>query len=135
MSQEDVEIVRSVFEASSRGDTEAVLAHYDLDVEWNAERTQPGVGFGESYRGHDGLRRFFRQWREAWDNDEYELEELIDAGGTVVSVARQQGRGRVSGAAIARPITGVWTIREGKVVRVIWFPTREEALEAVGLRE
>jgi ketosteroid isomerase-like protein len=38
MSQEDVEVVRRVFEASARRDSDAVLALYDPDVEWDAAR-------------------------------------------------------------------------------------------------
>ena len=133
MSQENVEIVRRAFEASARGDSEGVLALYDPDVEWDASRTQPG--FADVYRGHEGLSRFFREWREAWDSDEYEYDELIDVGDAVISIATQRGRGQTSGLQIARPLVGVWTIRDGKIVRVLWFLTREEALEAVGLRE
>ena len=136
MSRENVEIVRRVFEASARGDEQAVLALYHPEVEWDASRTQPGFGeFADLYRGHDGLRRFFRRWREVWDTDEYEYNELIDAGNAVVSVGTQHGRGHASGLEIARTLVGLWTVRDGKVVRVVWFPTREEALEAVGLRE
>ncbi len=69
--------------------------------------TTPGldaVGVSGIYRGHDGLRRFFRPWHEAWRGIEYDFDELIDA------------------------------IRAGKVVRVVWFRSRDEALEAVGLQ-
>jgi uncharacterized protein len=134
MSQENVEIVRRAFEASARRDADAVLALYDPEVEWDASRTQSGLE-DAVHRGHDGLRRFFRQWREAWDSDEYEYEELIDADMAVVSVATQRGRGRASGLRIARPLVGVWTIENGLIVRVVWFLERSEALEAVGLSE
>src|SRR3954465_6102530 len=134
MSRKDLEIVRKVFEAAARGDAGAVLGLYDPDVEGEGERKQPGLGLCATYRGHDGLRRFFREWRDAWDTDDYEYDELIDAGDAVVSVATQRGRGRVSGVPMSRPLAGVWTIRAGKIARVVWYPTREEALEAVGLR-
>ena len=136
MSRENVEVVRRVFEASARGDAETVLALYDPNVEWDASRTQPGLGeFAEVYRGHDGIRHFFRRWREAWDIDEYEYDELIDAGDAVISVVTQRGRGQASGVEIARTLVGVWTVRDGRVLRAVWFPTRDEALEAVGLPE
>jgi ketosteroid isomerase-like protein len=47
-----------------------------------------------------------------------------------------RGRGRASGIEVeARSGAAVWTMREGKIVRVVWFPTRAEALEAAGLSE
>jgi hypothetical protein len=53
-----------------------------------------------------------------------------------VTVSRYRGRGRRSGVEIDGPFQfGVWSIRDGKVTRVDWYPTREEAFEAVGLKE
>jgi hypothetical protein len=47
-----------------------------------------------------------------------------------------RGRGRVSGVEIdLKHNAGIWTVRRGKVVSVVWFPTREEAFEAAGLRK
>jgi ketosteroid isomerase-like protein len=67
---------------------------------------------------------------------EDEYTELIDAGEHVVSIQSTRGRGRASGVQVEHAnFAGVWTVREGKVVRAVWFPTREEALQAAGLRE
>jgi hypothetical protein len=52
-----------------------------------------------------------------------------------VSVGQQRGQGHTSGLPATRALAGVWTIRDAKIVRAVWFPTREEALEAVGLSE
>jgi hypothetical protein len=60
-------------------------------------------------------------------------EELIDAGDHVVSVVTTQGRGRVSGAEVEMTHAGMWTVHQGKVVRVVWLGTREEALKIAGL--
>lgn len=137
MSQEDVEMVRRVYEASARRDTEAVLALYDTDVEWDSSRSPLGRLMGEQgiCRGHEGLRKWFREYYEAWDivND---YKDLIDAGEHVVSVATGRARGRASGAEVElAEYAAVWTVRDGKIVRVVWFPSLEEALEAAGLSE
>jgi ketosteroid isomerase-like protein len=61
-------------------------------------------------------------------------EELIDAGESVVSVVTTRGRGRASGAEVTGPsYAAVWTIREGRILRVVWLSSRAEALELVGL--
>jgi ketosteroid isomerase-like protein len=137
MSQENVEIVRQVYEASARRDPEAVLSLYDPDVEWDMSRhpmSQVFENLGVRH-GHEGLRAWFRDWYEVFDDFEHHCEELINAGEHVVSVGIDTGRGRGSGIAVERRIAGVWTIRNGKIVRVAWFPTRAEALEAAGLSE
>jgi ketosteroid isomerase-like protein len=87
------------------------------------------------YRGHDGLRSLFRQWHEAWGNIEYGYEELIDAGENVISVVTRHARGRASGVDVERPLALLWTLHEGKAVRVVWFLDRAEAFEAAGLSE
>lgn len=136
MSAKNVEIVRQVYGAVARRDTGAVLALYDPDVEWDASRGTPlGQLTGHSvYRGHDGLRRWFRQWYEAWQSLEDRCQELIDAGEHVVSVSTVRARGRSSGLDVEfSDRFGVWTIRDGRITRVVWFPTRAEALEAAGL--
>jgi ketosteroid isomerase-like protein len=136
MSQANVEIVRRVYDAAARRDAATVLSLYDPDVELDNSRFH-AVGFGGPgvYRGHEGLRRFFREWHDAWEEVEYDYDELIDAGEQVISVVTRRGRGRASGADVELRAALVWTIRGGKVVRVVWFRTRDEALEAAGLQE
>jgi ketosteroid isomerase-like protein len=137
MSQENVEIVRRVYDAAARGDAATVLALYDPDIELDASQLGvAGIAGGDEtvYRGHDGLRRFFRGWHEAWTNIEYDFEELIDAGDEhVIAVVTRHARGRASGVEVERPFALVWTLRGDKVARVVWFLSRAEALEAVGL--
>jgi ketosteroid isomerase-like protein len=89
----------------------------------------------EHAHGHQGIQRVFRGWDEAWESFEDECERLIDAGDRVISVVTRRARGRTSGAETTVPRAGVWTLRAGKVMRVVWFPSVEEALEAVGPRE
>jgi ketosteroid isomerase-like protein len=133
MSRESVEIVRQVYDAVARRDFAAVLTLYDPDVEWDFSRSPiSGALERKIYRGHEGLRQWWREWREAWDDYDDGYEELIDAGDHVVSVTVSRGRGQASGAELGFRQYGVWTIREGKVTRVVWLQSREEALEAAG---
>lgn len=135
MSRENVEIVRRVYEAAARRDSTTVLSLYDPDVEWDMSHHPYGEMFepGGSRLGHEGLRAWFHEWYEAFEGFEHECQELIDAGEQVVSVGIDRAHGRESGVAVERHIAGLWTIREGRIVRVAWFPTREEALQAAGV--
>jgi ketosteroid isomerase-like protein len=119
MSQENVEIVRRIYDAAGRRDAATVLALYDSEVELDCTRLQI-VGFaGGVYHGHDGLRTFFREWHEAWDTVEYDFDELIDAGDHVIAVVTRRGRGRANGAEVELRVALVWTLRAGEVVRVV----------------
>jgi ketosteroid isomerase-like protein len=136
MSEENVEIVRQVYDAGARRDATAVLSFYHAEVEWDISRSPARELMGRRvYRGHEGLRGFFREWYEAWETVTPDLEELIDAGEHAISVETTRGRGRASGVEVELSHYAVWTVREGKIVRVVWFATRDEALEAAGLGE
>ncbi|MGI8461389.1 MAG: nuclear transport factor 2 family protein [Solirubrobacterales bacterium] len=127
-------MVRSVYGAISRGDSAAVLEAYDPDVTWDFTHSPFASVFKKTvYRGHDGIRGLMHErLEEAWGEFDDELVELIDAGDYVISVVNSGGRGRASGIEVERTHAGKWTILNGKVKRVEWFGSREQALEAAG---
>jgi ketosteroid isomerase-like protein len=128
--------VRRLYDAVAHRDSDAVLALYDQEVEVDMSRAPCGDLVGKRfYHGHDGFRAFYREWYDAWETVESEMEELIDAGDRVISVETTRGRGVASGAAVEVQNCGIWTIRGGTIVRVEWIEDREEALEAAGLSE
>ncbi len=132
-----MEIVRRLYDAIARGDSATVLSIYDREVEADFSKSPYGdlTGGTVIYHGHEGVRRMAHDWNEAWATVEYDLEELIDAGPNVIGAITYRGRGRLSGAEVERTDYPVWTIRDGKIVRVLWLATREEALKAGGLPE
>jgi ketosteroid isomerase-like protein len=136
MSQENVELVRGIIDAHERGDAEAVFSKYDPEIEWHLSTVFASASeFDPVYYGHDGVRSFWRTWFSAWEKASFEYEEFIDAGDSVVSILSQRVRGRTSAIELEwKSYAQVWTVEGGKIVRVEFFPTRSEALEAVGLR-
>jgi ketosteroid isomerase-like protein len=133
MSRENVEIVQRVIDAHERGDLATVFAAYDPAIEWHIDRL-PHFDFEDAYHGHEGVRAFWRSWYAAWETVSFEYGEFIDAGDSVVSILSQRMRGRESGVELEwSSYAQVWTLHRGRVARVEFFPTAEEALEAVGL--
>src|SRR6266498_2853115 len=104
MSQENVEIVRRLYEAVARRDSDTVLSIYHPDVEWDHRHNLEMAGLmgGRTvYRGHEGVRQWSREFYEAWDSVEADLVDLVDAGNDkVVVVLNYRCRGRVSGAEV-----------------------------------
>jgi ketosteroid isomerase-like protein len=133
MSQEDVEIVREIWEADRRRDLDAVRAAYASDVEWE-DNTGLWGDWGTA-RGPDGIEAAWRRWYEAFEDVRFEWGEVADAGGDVIVTYRTHGRGRGSGVVVDQAITLLWTLRAGKVVHIRAYPDRAEALKAAGLRE
>jgi len=133
MSQENVEVVRGIYRALSRGDIDAALdaGASDMVHDWSRS-IGPYQGI---YRGREEVRGFWQTFQEAADELSFDVEQTIDDGPHVLAIVRVSMRGRGSGAqAIARG-PHLWTLREGKVLSFTLFQNKNEALEAVGLRE
>jgi len=69
----------------------------------------------------------------AWDEYAVEVDELIDAGDQVVAVMRLSGR--TNEPEIDEMRSSLLTFRGGKIVRIEPFASKNDALEAAGLRE
>jgi ketosteroid isomerase-like protein len=134
MSQENVEIVRRALEAWERSDLKAAADLLDPEVEW---RMPPNIPEAGTYRGRDEVIRRLEEFLEAWDDLAVTVEELIDAGDRVVALVRYSGQGRGSGIEIGGVSTDaqVWTLRDGKALRVELYGGTADALEAAGLSE
>ena len=129
MSEENVEIVRRSFDAFIRGDYDEAMSMLDPEIEYELTHFPDG----KVYYGHDGVREAFRMWMGAWDDYRQELDELVDAGESeVIAVVRESGRGKGSGIEMERPTVGLWTLRDGKAVRVRFFDSKEAALASLG---
>jgi uncharacterized protein len=131
MSQKNVEIVRRCYDAYVRGDLDSALAAFDPEIEIY-DHDIPDSG---EYRGLDGLLRWQDDWAASWDSWRWEPEEFIDAGERVVAALRVYAKGRGSGVELKRLDGAVWTLRDGKCIRLDYYGSKAEALEAVGLSE
>ena len=135
MSQANVKLVRAAWEAWERGDMEALFAFYDAAIVWDQTRAPPPE-LADMYRGHEGVRSFFREWLAPFESFYARPEEFIDAGEAVVVRVRQGGRRKLSGAEVEMvPYWQVYRLRDGRAVRIEVYTDQDEALEAVGLRE
>jgi ketosteroid isomerase-like protein len=138
MSQENVEFVRRAYEVFNRGGADACISEgiWSPEIVWDATPTGiPGLGV---YRGHEEAKSFFDEdWFKAFPFDEWEVEvdELIDQGDQVISVCRQRGRGATSGAMAELQLAQIATVRDGRIVRIENYLSRQKALEAAGLAE
>ncbi len=132
MSQENVEIVRRLIQDWGRGDYSAALDSIDPEIEVNVAYQ---ANLDGTYRGHAGLAELMGPFWAAFEGQRIEIEEAIPVGSDVVVGVRFYGRGVRSGVEIDAPAWHVWRLREGKAVRWRLLRTKQEALEAAGLRE
>jgi ketosteroid isomerase-like protein len=124
VSEENVEIVRSIYRAWADGRSARDLIDTEIEYVNPPDAVESGTR-----RGPDA----FRGIRDAYDDVKIEPSEFIEAGDDVVVIARVTGKGRVSGFPIDWLHGYIWTIRRGKAIRFRWFNKPDEALEAAGL--
>src|SRR5918995_4629180 len=97
MSQENVEIVLSIYEAVNRRDFDAAFRDQAPDVEYTTPPRGPNAG---TYRGREELRGLWEETSTAFEAWTYEPEELIESGNQVVVVVKARMRPKGSSAEI-----------------------------------
>jgi len=133
MSEENVEVVRSVLASLEARDLEKVRALIDPQMVVDATRNEINP---TTYVGINGLWEMEAAVNEAWEEIHTEAHDFIDGGDQVVVVGRLVGKGRASGVAVDRPTAQVWTLQDGRIVRWEYgYTDPEDALKAAGLAE
>ena len=141
MSQENVELVRRSYESFNRWAADPEREPFqnpdveDLlhpDVEFHTYPNAPEAGV---YRGRSAVIDYNQRLFEQFASVRIELEELLSAGDRVVVVSRQHAVPKTGHATTVVPVVEVWSVRDGLLAERHTFSTREEALDAVGLRE
>jgi ketosteroid isomerase-like protein len=122
----------AVVEQFTAGLAEGGEVRWDL-IDPDIDIVDHDIPDADNYRGHAGLRKWLQDWGSAWESWEVEAGELIDADGFVVAVFTMVARGKGSGASTRRRNATVNTVRNGRVSRIDYYTTEEEALAAAGL--
>src|SRR5262245_39194766 len=135
MSRENVEILLRASKAASAGTTveerESFLSILDPEIAWIV-RGGPLDLRGE-FHGIDRAREYYARWASAWEEWNWEIEEVREHGDLVVTRTWLTGRGRGSGVVLDMRIGQIWAFGDGKVIRYEALLTWEQALEAAGL--
>ena len=131
MTEENVEIVRESFAAIARGDVEGLLELYDPDVQFlplTGTRVESG-----GYHGHAGVRAYFAEVADVWDELRPYADNVETIGNDVVVLGGCAVRGRGSRVESDSPMAWVITVRRGKISSHRGYRTSDDALKAVGL--
>ncbi|CAN5233479.1 hypothetical protein BH24ACT23_BH24ACT23_08920 [soil metagenome] len=127
MSEENVKLVRRIFDAWDRDESARDFLAEDIEY------------VNPSYAVESGTRRgrsSFAIVRDTYGDFKLQVDRFLDAGGDdVVVLAHYTGSGPSSGVPVAGEHGHVWTIKDGLAVRFRWFQSHREALEAAGLSE
>jgi ketosteroid isomerase-like protein len=126
MSQENVDVVRAIYEAWAEGRSAAPFIEKELEYVNPPDAVEPGTKYG---------RHYLVKVQEVFPDVRFEIERFIDAGDDVVVIAKILGRGSGSGIDAMSKQGYIWTVANGKATRFQWFNDPAQALAAVGLSE
>jgi uncharacterized protein len=133
VSEENVEIVKRGFDAFNRGDLDALLADWDVNLEWRPAFGGAMLG-AASYRGDAGYREWWRDVQGTWDQTfRFTPETFSYNGNAVVVIGR--GEGRMKGVEMSQRLAALFRFRGGKIVFAQTYSDAADALRAAGLEE
>jgi len=134
MSEENVKAVRDAAAAFNRGDLDTWSEFWTDDIDYRA--IEGAIDDRGPMHGKAAVRAYVQDWLDNFDNFRSEAIEVLDAGeDTVIAVVRISGLAKLSGIETDLTYAALYTIRDGKIARGREYETRQEALEAAGLRE
>jgi NAD-dependent deacetylase len=124
------EVVERGFAGWNSGEVERFLETIHPEIVWEPSGVFPGLA--ERYQGHDGVRRFWRDFKETWEMIEVRAKEIRDVTPDSVLVGvhfRARGRG---GIPVERDLVQHYRIRDGLLIEMHSYASWENALVATG---
>lgn len=129
VSRENLEIVQRGFEAFNERGVEGILPFIHPEFE---ATTPPNLASEpDTYRGHDGIRRWFDSFDEVMDQIRWDANDFQQVGDRVVVEFTLRARGKTTGLDFGQDAVMVWSLRDGRAIRVELFESMDEALRAV----
>jgi ketosteroid isomerase-like protein len=125
-------IVRAAAEAAANRDVDALIALCHPEIEWTPFMADLE---GKTYCGHAGIHRLMEDvygYLGPFSGSFEEFEEQPD--GRVLVIGRFHGEGPASGVPVDRRFAQVWTMKDGRAVRVRTYPDASAARAELGAR-
>jgi ketosteroid isomerase-like protein len=130
VSKENLETVQQGFEAFNEKGVEGIIPMIDPDF---VAVTPPDLASEpDTYRGVDGIRRWFDSFYEVMDEIRWDGHRFHEAGDRVIVEFTLRARGKTTGLDFGQEAVMVWQLRDGKALRVDLYPTLDEAMAATG---
>jgi ketosteroid isomerase-like protein len=126
----NLEIVKRGIEAFNEEGVEGIVPYIHPDFETT---TPPELASEpDTYRGHDGIRRWFDSFDEVMDEIRWDAHDFRELGdGRVLVEFTLRARGTSTGLDFGQDAVMVWELRDGRASRLDLYPTLAQALAAV----
>jgi len=117
MSKENLAVVQGIYDAFAAGDVAGVLGRMSPDIVWNEANNFPYAD-GNPYKGPQAVAEgVFARCIGEWDGFGVDIDEVLDAGDTVVGLGHYVGTFKATGKPQRTQLVHVWRIKDGKAVQ------------------
>jgi ketosteroid isomerase-like protein len=120
--------VLASYESLNEGNVDAAMEALAEDAEWHESEVLPDTGI---YRGRQAIRAFLTDFLTSWERFHQTVEEVGEAGDRILVMIHLEATGKGSAADVDARYAHLWTVSEGRGVRVDAFYDRDEALAAL----
>lgn len=132
MSASNVAAIEAIYQAFGSGDIPTAIAGMSPAIVWNEADDFPYAD-GNPYVGPQAiLEGVFARIGDEWDGFSANVEELLDAGDTVVALGRYSGTYKATGKPQDTQFVHVWRLRDGKAVRFQQYANTLHAAQVIG---
>jgi ketosteroid isomerase-like protein len=133
-AQDNIELVKSAFDAWNRGDVDGFVDHAAEDLAWHEVSGRPEA-HGTEHLGRESIRRSLKSLFDAWESYRLEAERIEEVDDRILAVVREVARGRTSGVKVEGRWGYLITVEDGQIVRVEAHRDADQALRAAGLSD
>ena len=134
MSKNNVEVIRGLYDAFAAGDVAGVLGRMSPEIVWNEAENFPYAD-GNPYVGHEAVvKGVFARCIGEWDGFAVAVDEILDAGETIVMLGRYLGTCKATGRVQKTQVVHVWRIAEGTVARFQQYADTLQVARVMGAR-
>ncbi|HEX6176072.1 MAG TPA: nuclear transport factor 2 family protein [Candidatus Binatia bacterium] len=131
MSQENITVIRGMYEFFSKGDVTAVLGQMHQQIEWR-EAENFIYADRNPYRGPQAvLEGVFMRLASEWADFKVMPEEWLDAGNHIVVLGTYSGRHKESGKEVRAQFAHIWGVTHGRVVRFQQYTDTKQFADAI----
>ena len=133
MSQQNMNVVRTVYDALAKGDVPTVMQAMDPQIVWKEAENFPYAD-GNPYVGPDAVvEGVLKRLAAEWDYFNVKVDEMLDAGDSVVALGRYEAKNKSTDAEINAQFAHVWKLNDGKASSFQQYADTAQVRSAVGV--
>lgn len=122
-------LIQKMYNAFAAGDIPAIIAQLAPDVVWTYEAPAI-IPYSGTRHGPKEVLGFFEGIAKSEENMKLEITEYIAEGDNVATLGRYTTTVKATGKTVSTPVAHFFTVRNGKVTRLIDFSNTAAAVEA-----